>query len=101
MNSFTQPDWMVNIRAYDGLEIQPCCTVGFDNGKEIVEPCEPGQADFWTVYGHCCEGGVNAFEDFPDPGAARAFAERLLIRYPHLRKYGLLDLGGQPQEAQS
>ena len=60
------PDWMLDIRAYDGLEIQPCHTVGFaDRGKEIVEPCEPEQAEFWTVYGHCREGGVNAFEDFP------------------------------------
>ncbi len=73
------PDWMLDIRAYDGLEIQPCHTVGFCRRRQgDRRTVEPEQAQFWTVYGHCREGGVNAFEDFPDPAAARAFAGRLL-----------------------
>ena len=89
------PHWMLDIRSYDGLEIQPCHIVGrADDGNEIVEPCEPEEAEFWTVYGHSREGGVNAFEDFPNAEKARAFAERLLACYPHLQEQGLLDLAG-------
>ena len=77
------PHWMLNIRAFDGLEIQPCQIIERDSqGKETVEPCEPEEADFWTVYGHYRTGGVDAFEDFPTPGSGasfcRASAELLL-----------------------
>ncbi len=89
------PDWMLNIHSFDGLEIQPCQIIErTEDGREIVEPCEPEEADFWTVYGHFKSGGVNDFEDFPTPEAARAFAERLLNCYPHLKEHGLLDLAG-------
>jgi len=47
------PFWMQNIYEFDGLEIMPCKTIGFaDSGKEIIEPCETAQVEFWTVYGH-------------------------------------------------
>ena len=79
------PWWMMTIRTFDALEIQPCAVVGHDlTGKEIMEPCEPEEAAVWTVYGHHRAGGVEAFEYFPDETKARSFHNRLLKAYPHL-----------------
>ena len=79
------PRWMQNIRDFDGLEIQPCFVVARDaEGMEIVEPCEPEDAHFWTVYGHFRTGGVDAFEDFATEAEASAFHDRLISIYPHL-----------------
>ena len=87
------PSWLPVIGDCDGLEIHPCCVIGFSDDMEIVEVCEPDEADFFTVYGHCREGGVTAFEDFQTVIAAREFAERLLETYPNLRHHSLLDCG--------
>jgi hypothetical protein len=79
------PHWMLNIRCFDALEIHPCAVVGHDSmGGEIVEPCEPEEAHFWTVYGHFRTGGVDAFEDFATEVEAMAFHDRLIATYPHL-----------------
>lgn len=85
------PEWLRSIADFDGLEISPCCVFGFANGEDLVEPCEPDAADFWTVYGHRREGGVTAFEDFPDHAAAQRFARLLLHAHQHLRHYALSD----------
>ncbi|MDD5585330.1 MAG: hypothetical protein PHY92_00035 [Alphaproteobacteria bacterium] len=83
------PWWMTRIQEFDGLEIQPCKVVGFaSEDREIMAPCEPEYASFWTVYGHykpvgAC-GGVDAFEDFKTEAEARKFHDRLLAVYPHL-----------------
>jgi hypothetical protein len=77
--------WMQNIRDFDALEIQPCTVVGHDSmDTEIVEPCEPEDAHFWTVYGHLRTGGVDAFEDFSTEAEALAFYRRVIAAYPHL-----------------
>ena len=79
------PDWMLNIRSFDALEIHPCAVVGHDSiGGEIVEPCEPEDADFWTVYGHYRTGGTDDFGDFATEAEAIAFHDRLIAIYPHL-----------------
>jgi len=79
------PRWMQHIRDFDALEIQPCVVVGHGSlNSEIVEPCEPEDAHFWTVYGHFRTGGVDAFEDFATKAEALAFHDRLLTLYPHL-----------------
>jgi len=81
------PDWMRNIRDFDGLEIAPCRVVGNDSlGNDIVEPCDdaPEEAAFWTVYGHYRTGGVDAFEDFATEAEAVAFHDRLIAAWPHL-----------------
>lgn len=70
---------------FDALEIQPCAVVAIDtNGSEIVEPCQPEDAFFWTVYGHFRTGGVDALRDFPTEAEAVAFHDRLIASYPHL-----------------
>lgn len=85
------PEWRRSIAEFEGLEISPCRVFGFADGQDLVEPCGPDAADFWTVYGHRREGGVTAFEDFPDHAAAQRFARWLLSAHQHLRYYGLLD----------
>ncbi len=81
------PHWMRKIKEFDALEIHPCAVVGRgDDGTEFIEASEPGEADFWTVYGHYCTGGVDAFEDFSTEAQALAFRDRLLAAYPHLAK---------------
>jgi hypothetical protein len=57
--------WMLNIQDYDALEIHPCTVVGNDSiGNDIVEQCEPEDAQFWTVFGHLRTGGSDEFQDF-------------------------------------
>lgn len=87
------PWWMLRIRDFDGLEIQPCAVIGRDSsGGKIVEPCEPKEADFWTVYGHYRPGGpmggVDSLEDFPTEAEAQEFHDRLVSVYPHLAADG-------------
>jgi hypothetical protein len=51
---------------FDAYEIQPCHRY-FDADEPdlaFVEPCEPYEADFWTVYGHIPGEGVQAIGDF-------------------------------------
>jgi hypothetical protein len=79
------PEWMLRIREFDDLEIQPCMVVSVTDDVENVEPCEPQDAHFWTVYGHWATGGVDAFEDFATEAEAMVFAQRLRDCYPHLR----------------
>jgi len=78
------PFWMLAIRDFDGIEVHPCCVVGVADGIEIVETCEPADARFWSVYGHCVTGGLVCFEDFPTAAAAEDFAAQLRRTYPHL-----------------
>jgi hypothetical protein len=78
------PSWMLAIRDFDAIEVHPCCVVDIVAGHEIVEPCAPADAHFWSVYGHCVTGGVLCFEDFPTETEAEAFAEKLRRTYPHL-----------------
>jgi len=88
------PFWMNDIHACDGLEIHPCRTESVEGETAFVEPCAPGEAEFWSVYGHLKQGGVSCFEDFAAVAEARAFAERLLAAWPHLRMFGVLDFCG-------
>jgi len=72
------------IRDFDALEIEPCAVVGDSKWGEIVEPCGPEDAHFWTVYGHYRTGGVDALRDFPTAARARAFHDELVKAFPHL-----------------
>lgn len=51
---FLPPDW----QRFDGFEVS---AVNEEDG--LCETCEPHEATFWTVYGHCREGGVDAITD--------------------------------------
>jgi hypothetical protein len=78
------PPWMLSISEFDAIEVHPCCVVGFADGLEIVETCEPEDAHFWSAYGHYRTGGVACLEDFATEAEAKAFADGLRQAYPHL-----------------
>lgn len=63
---------------FDDYEIQPCRRYidADDPGLSFVEPCEPSEADFWTLYGHVSGEGVHAIGDFHD----RKHAEEVYAR---------------------
>jgi len=71
----TEPSLPVRFDAY---EIQPCHRYFDIDEPDIafVEPCEPYQADFWTVYGHIPGEGVQAIGDFD----TREHAEEVFAR---------------------
>jgi hypothetical protein len=80
------PIWQKHVHLFDGLEISPCVT----DGASITVTEDPDEAEFWSVYGHynpeLCDGfgGVDCLEDFTTEPQARAFARKLIKRYPHL-----------------
>lgn len=64
-------DWTL----YDGIRVAGCVMVG-DNCVEQV--FEAGiKPDFYSVYLHCVEGGLEAVRDFKTYKAARRYAEKL------------------------
>lgn len=69
-------------RPFDGFAIQPCrhYAVADGTGPSFVEPCEPREAEFWTVYGHVDGEGVHAIGDFEDLGHAEEIVARITGR---------------------
>jgi hypothetical protein len=69
---------------FDEYEIQPCRRHFEPNQPDItfVEPCEPYEAHFWTLYGHIPGEGVQAIGDFD----TREHAEEVFTRITG-RKY--------------
>lgn len=69
-------------KRFDGYEIQPCRRYldAEEPGLSFVEPCEPHEADFWTVYGHVAGEGVHAIGDFEDLGHAEEIVARITGR---------------------
>lgn len=64
-------DWTL----YDGIEVAGCVNVG-DGCVEAVY--EAGiKPEFYTVYLHCVEGGVEAVRDFKTYNAAIRYAHKL------------------------
>lgn len=54
------------MKPYDNYEIHPCRRFEEPDkpGHFYFEVCEPAEADVWTLYGHCTEGGVEDIGDF-------------------------------------
>jgi hypothetical protein len=95
MSRTNLPEWPKSNHLFDGLEISPCVIVGNGRWGAYIEVCDdPADAEFWSVYGHynpaLCHGfgGVDCLEDFATEAQARAFAEELYSRHPHLRNRG-------------
>ena len=63
---------------FDDYEILPCRRyIDMDEPQvSFVEPCEPPEADFWTLYGHIPGEGVEATGDFD----TRQHAEEVFAR---------------------
>ena len=85
----------LSISDFDGLEVAACIEVGpseLDDGyTERLESFDDlSTASFWTVYGHCIEGGAQALWDFPSYASAKAWAIELMAEHPCLSKHGVL-----------
>lgn len=63
---------------FDAYEIQPCRRyIDLDDPHvTFVEPCEPSEADFWTLYGHIPGEGAQTIADFD----TRQHAEEVFAR---------------------
>ncbi len=87
------PRWVAKISEFDAIEVRPCAIVGRNSrGRKFVEPSQPEDASFWTVYGHYRPGGaisgVEAIQDFGTEKEAQQFHDRLMGNYPNLiRRY--------------
>lgn len=71
----------------NGFEYHPCKTYlkGRDPGDEdIVEQCEPEEAEFWSVYAHCASGGLQCIADFDTENECIEFIkllESIILNY--------------------
>lgn len=65
-------------KQFDEYEILPCRLYRDvdEPDKSLIEPCEPHEAHFWTVYGHIPGEGVQAIGDFD----TREHAEEVFAR---------------------
>jgi hypothetical protein len=64
---------------FDDYEIQPCRRYIDRDEPQVsfVEPCEPSEADFWTLYGHIPGEGVQAIGDFDTRERAEEVSARI------------------------
>jgi hypothetical protein len=86
------PSWAYKFADYDGLEVAPCRDLFIDNDPTCgtcVERCSRADAEIWSVYGHCPEGGVECLEDFATEKAANTFANLALLFNATLHKHGV------------
>lgn len=69
---------MNNATAFDNYEISPCRRYKEPGkpGQFYFEPCNPSEADVWTLYGHIPDQGVEAIGDF----STLEFAEEVYCR---------------------
>lgn len=87
------PFWMRDIKLYNAVEVHPVRDTSKDERHQgripadqtWCEPCEPHEAEFWSVFSHLIEGGLECFEDFATEVEAEAFAVKLRQAWPHLR----------------
>jgi hypothetical protein len=75
---------MLNVHEFEGLAIQPNAVLHGSCCGSYLEPCDPRDAEVWTVNGLYRSGGVEPCEDFASEAEARAFYDRLISLYPHL-----------------
>lgn len=75
---------------FDGFEIEPCrrqFTPQYDmtSDKEEFDEetihCDDKDAEFWGVYKHLTEGGVDWVWDFPTRAQAETFVHLLELKY--------------------
>jgi hypothetical protein len=66
------------MKTYDNYEISPCRRYEEtdSHGKFCFEPCNPEEADVWTLYGHIDGEGAEAIGDF----STREQAEETFLR---------------------
>jgi len=60
---------------FDAVEVHPCQIIekGTEGKKDVVEQCEPEDADFWSVYIHLVSGGLECIADCVTEQEAETF----------------------------
>lgn len=64
------------LKQWDNIEIHPC-KVYKENDKEFWEQCEENEAQFYSVYIHLIDGGLQCIADFTTKELAERFARTL------------------------
>lgn len=71
------------MKPFDNYEIHGCCLLDCDYtgipapSGATVEQCDDAKAEFWTLYGHLPEGGLEAIGDFKSRKRAEEVFERI------------------------
>jgi len=68
------------LQSFDEIEVHPCRYID----KDSIEQCEADNADFWTVYYHLTDGGLDCIADFATKKLANTFKnflESLIVKY--------------------
>jgi len=71
---------IINYEYYDALEVHAVKDLNADDpcrDDTYCEVCQRSEADFFSVYGHLKEGGVECLFDFPTELEAVAKGEEL------------------------
>lgn len=72
---------------FDEFEIHPCKVieeVDIPNKLQLIEQCEPNEAQFWSVYIHIMGGGLDCIADCETEQHAKGlveFLKTLCIKY--------------------
>ena len=74
-HEWTQDLGTLDKRDYDGVEIGGCVQIG-QSVSRVIDPCD---AEFFSVYLHCKEGGVECVADFVYEAEAKLYAEFLRV----------------------
>jgi len=78
------PFWIRQIPEFEALEIRPHLVLHGSSCGSYLEPCEPQEAEVWTVNGRYASGDIEPCQDFVTKAEALAFCDQLASRYPHL-----------------
>lgn len=71
----------LKLRGYwNGFEINPVHVIGkSESGKDIIEQCEPEEAQAWSVYIHLVDGGSECISDHATQQDAETFVTFLKV----------------------
>jgi|SRR4051812_833671 hypothetical protein len=63
---------------FDTIEIHPCMVVGMIDSVEMIEECDEDKAEFWGIYVHIPEHGLECIADAATKQTAEALKTLLL-----------------------
>ena len=66
--------YKVSDKKWDDVEYHPMSQIK-DEEIEYIEQCKKGEEDFWSVYIHLCEGGLECIADVETEEQAKEFAK--------------------------
>lgn len=80
---------------WDNIEIHPVCYINPEDGSDTFSTlCDEGEEDFYSVYLHDVNGGINCIADLPDAATAEKFADLLICAIKKYKDNGYLTQRG-------